>query len=142
MTQRFSDDAIYQWLGKPNPFSPNTGPWKRTKLASRLSGKTIGAFRKAAAHERAFDGRDPITTLLYLASKRLIELEGYQGRANKDEMGERREALIAIVEEMQPITVRGVFYQAEVRGLVEKQESGYGKVQSLLVDMRRNNELP
>ena len=32
------------------------------------------------------------------------------------------EALIDVVEEQQPMTVRQVFYQAEVRGLVEKAE--------------------
>jgi hypothetical protein len=30
---------------------------------------------------------------------------------------------------MQPMTVRQVFYQATVRGLVEKSECGYDKVQ-------------
>ena len=37
--------------------------------------------------------------------------------------------------------VRQVFYQATVRGLVEKAESGYGKVQTDLTVMRRA-ELP
>jgi hypothetical protein len=40
----------------------------------------------------------------------------------------RREALLDIIGEMQPMTVRQVFYQATVRGLVEKAESGYAKV--------------
>lgn len=41
-----------------------------------------------------------------------------------------------------PMTVRQVFYQATVRGLVEKAESGYGKVQADLTVMRRARELP
>jgi len=40
------------------------------------------------------------------------------------------------------MTVRQVFYQATVRGLVEKAESGYGKVQADLTVMRRAGELP
>ena len=35
-----------------------------------------------------------------------------------------------------PMTVRQAFYQATVRGLVEKAESGYGKVQADLTVMR------
>jgi hypothetical protein len=54
----------------------------------------------------------------------------------------RREALLAIIDHGKPMTVRQVFYQATVRGLVEKAESGYAKVQTDLVKMRRAAELP
>jgi hypothetical protein len=57
-------------------------------------------------------------------------------------MAERRAALYAIVEAQQPMTVRQVFYQATVRGVIEKTENGYAKVQNLLADMRRAGELP
>jgi hypothetical protein len=40
------------------------------------------------------------------------------------------------------MTVRQVFYQATVRGLVEKAESGYTKVQTDLTVMRRAGDLP
>jgi hypothetical protein len=40
------------------------------------------------------------------------------------------------------MTVRQVFYQATVRGLVEKAESGYAKVQTDLTLLRRSGELP
>ena len=40
------------------------------------------------------------------------------------------------------MTVRQVFYQATVRGLVEKAESGYAKVQTDLTVMRRAGDLP
>jgi hypothetical protein len=63
-------------------------------------------------------------------------------RATKADMAERREALYTIVAEQQPMTVRQVFYQATVRGVIEKTESGYAKVQNLLTDMRRDGELP
>ena len=45
-------------------------------------------------------------------------------RATKAEMAERREALFDIVAEQQPMTVRQVFYQATVRGVIEKTEAG------------------
>ena len=57
-------------------------------------------------------------------------------------MEARREALFAVVAEMHPMTVRQVFYQATVRGLVEKAESGYAKVQTDLTLMRRDGTLP
>ena len=40
------------------------------------------------------------------------------------------------------MTVRQVFYQATVRGLVEKSEAGYAKVQTDLVQMRRAGQMP
>jgi hypothetical protein len=54
----------------------------------------------------------------------------------------RREVLLDIIEAGRPMTVRQVFYQATVRGLVEKAESGYSKVQTDLTVMRRTGELP
>jgi len=63
-------------------------------------------------------------------------------RSTKAEVEARREALFAIIEEGQPMTVRQVFYQATVRGLVEKAESGYAKVQTDLTVMRRAGTLP
>ena len=63
-------------------------------------------------------------------------------RATKAEVETRREALLDIIEAGRPMTVRQVFYQGTVRGLVEKAESGYGKVQTDLTVMRRAGELP
>ncbi len=40
------------------------------------------------------------------------------------------------------MTVRQVFYQATVRGIIEKTEAGYTKVQTDLVLMRRSGKLP
>jgi hypothetical protein len=63
-------------------------------------------------------------------------------RATKAEVEERREALLEIIEAGKPMTVRQVFYQATVHGLVEKAESGYAKVQVDLTKMRRDGSLP
>jgi hypothetical protein len=63
-------------------------------------------------------------------------------RSTKAEVEARREALLDIIDEGRPMTVRQVFYQATVRGLVEKAESGYSKVQTDLTVMRRTGQLP
>jgi hypothetical protein len=63
-------------------------------------------------------------------------------RSTKSEVEARRAALFSIVANMKPMTVRQVFYQATVRGLVEKAETGYNKVQTDLTQMRRAGDLP
>ena len=63
-------------------------------------------------------------------------------RSTKAEVEARRKALFDIVAEMRPMTVRQVFYQATVRSLVEKAETGYAKVQTDLTLMRREEMLP
>jgi hypothetical protein len=57
------------------------------------------------------------------------------------EMEDRRNEIIDIVAEVGPATVRQVFYQASVREIVSKDESGYSKVQYLLVKLRRSGEI-
>jgi hypothetical protein len=63
-------------------------------------------------------------------------------RASKAEVEQRRVALFDIVEAARPATVRQVFYQASIRGMVEKTEAGYAKVQTDLSVMRRSGMLP
>jgi len=46
-------------------------------------------------------------------------------RATKAEVEHRRDALVSIVREMRPMTVRQVYYQAVVQKLVEKTVSGW-----------------
>src|SRR5262245_14899622 len=65
-----------------------------------------------------------------------------RARSTKAEVEARREALMEIIENGQPMTVRQVFYQATVRGFVKKAESGYAKVQTDLTVMRRAGDLP
>lgn len=64
------------------------------------------------------------------------------GRATKSDVSDRRIALREIVAAMRPMTVRQVFYQATVRGVVEKTEKGYSKVKTDLAIMRRSGMLP
>ena len=65
-----------------------------------------------------------------------------RSRATRAEVEARRSALLDIICDMRPMTVRQVFYQATVAGLVEKAEGGYNKVQTDLVLMRRSGMLP
>jgi hypothetical protein len=65
-----------------------------------------------------------------------------RSRSTKAEVEARRDALFYIIHDGRPMTVRQVFYQATVRGLVEKAESGYQKVQTDLTIMRRAGDLP
>jgi hypothetical protein len=57
-------------------------------------------------------------------------------------MEARFDALYRIVAEQYPMTVRQVFYQATVRGLIPKTENGYQRIASALGQMRRDRMLP
>ena len=50
--------------------------------------------------------------------------------------------MLDLIADGKPMTVRQVFYQATVHGLVEKAETGYSKVQTDLTLMRRDGSLP
>ena len=63
-------------------------------------------------------------------------------RSTKAEVKQRRQRLLGIVHKMRPMTVRQCFYQASVRGIVEKTDAGYDKVQTDLVVMRKAGVLP
>jgi hypothetical protein len=63
-------------------------------------------------------------------------------RATRDEVEARRAALRTIVSTGRPMTVRQVFYQATVHGLVPKTEQGYAMVKTDLTWLRRNGEMP
>jgi hypothetical protein len=64
-------------------------------------------------------------------------------RATKDEMEERATFLIHYASEHGPITVRGLYYQAEVHGVpgIGKDDSGYDKVQGQVLKLRRADRL-
>jgi hypothetical protein len=63
-------------------------------------------------------------------------------RATREQVLGRRQQLYNIVAAMRPMTVRQVFYQATVRGIIEKSEAGYDKVQRDLAEMRKSGALP
>ncbi len=64
-------------------------------------------------------------------------------RRTKAELARLDAALLEIVEEVRPATVRQVFYQAVNHGLVPKDEAkGYAVVQRRLLAMRESGDLP
>lgn len=64
-----------------------------------------------------------------------------QAHATPDEADERRAALYAITEEMQPMTVRAVYYQAVVKEIVPKGKGSYKMVAHDLGMMRKGDVL-
>ncbi len=64
-------------------------------------------------------------------------------RATKVEMEERAEFLIAYAEEHGPVSVRGLYYQAEVRRVpgIDKSNGAYEKVQRQVLSLRREGQL-
>jgi hypothetical protein len=58
-------------------------------------------------------------------------------------MEERAEFLIDYAKKHGPVTVRGLYYQAEVHGIpgIDKQDNSYGKVQRQVLDLRRSGRL-
>jgi hypothetical protein len=67
-------------------------------------------------------------------------------RAGRDEMEERARFLVSYAEEHGPVTVtvRGLYYRAEVRGVpgIGKTDAGYDKVQRQVLNLRRCGRLP
>jgi hypothetical protein len=59
-------------------------------------------------------------------------------------MRERAEFLVDYAEQHGPVTVRGLYYQAEVRGVpgIDKTEASYDKVQRQVLLLRRAGRMP
>lgn len=64
-------------------------------------------------------------------------------RATQEEMEDRAVFFIEYARQHGPITVRGLYYQAEVRGIpgIDKTEAGYTKVQQQVLALRRAGRL-
>jgi hypothetical protein len=64
-------------------------------------------------------------------------------RAVRAEMEERAAFYIAYAEEHGPVTVRGLYYQAEVHGVpgIDKADAAYERVQRQVLNLRRNGQL-
>jgi hypothetical protein len=63
-------------------------------------------------------------------------------RRTKSDMKALQSNLYGILSEDHPQTVRGVFYQATVLGVVDKTENEYKAIQRNLADMRKAGNLP
>lgn len=96
----------------------------------------LHAAAQAEVHRRAAIFNKIIDDELYQASP--IK----RRRASRDGVAARRAALREIVARGRPMTVRQVYYQGTVLGVVDKTEADYNKVQTDLVVMRRAGDLP
>lgn len=63
-------------------------------------------------------------------------------RRTNAEMESFYDAIMAIVEEQRPMTVRQVYYQAEVKELISKKETEYTKVMRAVLYLRRSGRMP
>lgn len=63
-------------------------------------------------------------------------------RSTKAEMDRLREEVWLITREIKPASVRQVFYQCVVRGLIDKTENEYKRIAKVLAHLRRNGEMP
>jgi hypothetical protein len=88
----------------------------------------------AEALSLAIEAADALATSYEQGSKRY--------RASKEHVSARQWALYDIVEMQYPMTVRQVFYQATVKGIVSKTEQGYDTVKRELGDIRRDGIMP
>jgi hypothetical protein len=65
-----------------------------------------------------------------------------RARPTKAEIEAQHAALLQIIEEQKPMTVRQVFYQATVQGLIDKTELDYKNIGWALTVMRKTGKLP
>jgi hypothetical protein len=63
-------------------------------------------------------------------------------RPTRVEMEARLDAILDIVEEIEPCSVRQAFYQTVVRGLMDNTEADYDKVQRAILLLRRAGRMP
>ena len=63
-------------------------------------------------------------------------------RRTKADMKALQSSLYGILSDDHPQTVRGVFYQATILGIIDKAENEYKAVQRNLADMRKAGDLP
>ena len=63
-------------------------------------------------------------------------------RRSPEEMKTLRDAIYAVAEADNPVSIRHIFYRMVVLGLVEKTDKGYQQLQKITVDMRDAKALP
>jgi hypothetical protein len=66
-----------------------------------------------------------------------------RNRATKTELAERRSAIYRMVAKKQLLTVRQCFEHCQAKGIIEPTDPyGYHKVQRVLSELRRSDEMP
>src|SRR5437870_3324607 len=79
------------------------------------------------------------STLAMVGMTIVYEARPIRRRGTNAEMSTRREMIVNLAEEHGPCSVRHVFYQSVVAGVpgVTKNDSGYNKVQRIVLEQRR-----
>jgi hypothetical protein len=98
-------------------------------------GRTTTGKGKSIRGHRISPSQRAATVALRRRDARVIK----RRRATKVEMEQRAEFLVDYAEWHGPVTVRGLYYQAEVAGVpgIDKTDSGYAKVQRQVLKLRR-----
>lgn len=69
--------------------------------------------------------------------------DGKRTRKMQDKTFQKQSAILDIFADLQPrLSVRGIFYQAEARGIVPKTKSGVREIEYQLIKMRREGAIP
>ncbi len=115
------------------------------------SGETVAGMvaetRAAMRDAWINDSDDLLAPFLNPRTKPSADLRGEpdkRRRATKAEMETRRSMLVALAHEHGPCSVRHLFYQATVAKVpgITKDDSGYNKVQPLVLELRRAGRVP
>jgi hypothetical protein len=120
--------AFVESLVKSNPNLDTTGVFSRGvaagKYPSTRAGKQLCSqdLRRLRAAGLKHTGKRKVRS-----AKETVQME---------------EAVEDILYRYHPQTVRQLFYQLTVRGLVEKSENGYRQVEALTVSMRKGGDIP
>ena len=138
----------YRWRARPQSHFKSERACKawNTAYAGKLAGsldaygRHVVCLTYGPAKEKKI-GLDLIAARLGDSTSLAYGLPRAHG-VTADEREARYDALEAIVAEIQPCSVRQVFYQAVVRGLIDKTETAYDVVQHALVQLRRCGRVP
>lgn len=63
-------------------------------------------------------------------------------RSTKADLADLDDAIVGVVEDDFPVSLRGVYYRVVSRGAVEKTENGYRRVGRRLLELRRSGRIP
>jgi hypothetical protein len=96
----------------------------------------------AGKYENTRAGKQLCSQDLQRLRKGGLEHTGKRKVRTAEETAVLEEAVMDILYRYRPQIVRQIYYQLTVRGLIEKTENGYDKVDVLTVKMRKGGKLP
>ncbi len=105
-------------------------------------GAVVDAEASAQRRERRVAARGGERSESESMTRNRLAAQTRRRRSTKAEHRAFYDELVAIVTEIEPCTVRQVYYQAVVRNIIEKTEREYDRVQVALVKLREAGEIP